>query len=164
MPSLAKFQAQFLREVLGGKDPAYAVYRNNVRLTLIALLGTIYPVCKKLVGAAFFDGMASVFVKEHVPQSGNMHVYGGAFADFITGFAPAATLPYLPDVVRLEWAWHSVYYGADRAVVASAYPIMTIWQANQSDDMNEIYLDEGGQTVCVYREDGGIVMKVLEQN
>ncbi len=39
-----------------------------------------------------------------MPQAAHLNVYGGEFGDFLAGFAPAQSLPYLPDVARLEWA------------------------------------------------------------
>jgi len=36
--------------------------------------------------------------------------YGDGFADFLAGFAPAQSLPYLADVARLEWAINAAYH------------------------------------------------------
>jgi hypothetical protein len=96
-----------------GSDPAkrYAVYRNNVVVSLINALADGHPVVQQLVGEAFFRAMAGVFVRAHPPSSPVMAWYGKGFADFIAEFPPVAHLPYLADVARLEWfrqeAWHS---------------------------------------------------------
>ena len=39
--------------------------------------------------------------------------YGGDFADFVEGFAPAASVPYLAAVARLERARVQAYHAAD---------------------------------------------------
>ena len=48
------------------------------------------------------------------PRSPLLFQYGGSFADFIAGFAPAAPLPYLRDMARLEYAQGLAYHAADR--------------------------------------------------
>ncbi|KMN76715.1 hypothetical protein VK98_20060 [Chromobacterium sp. LK11] len=102
-------------------DPAgLAVYRNNYRVGLIDTLAFIYPVCRQLVGEDFFTGLARVFIGGHPSQSGNLHLYGAGFGDFVAGFEHARELPYLADVVRLEWRVHRAYYAADAAPADSA--------------------------------------------
>jgi hypothetical protein len=39
--------------------------------------------------------------------------WGGAFADWLAAFPPAASLPYLPDLARLEWARCEAFHAAD---------------------------------------------------
>jgi hypothetical protein len=45
-----------------------------------------------------------VFAREHPPRTSWLDEFGTGFADFLATFAPAASLAYLPDVARLEWA------------------------------------------------------------
>lgn len=89
----------------------FAVYRNNVTVALIDALADCYPVVNALVGEDFFRAMAREFARLHAPPSPVMAEYGGDLADFIKTFAPAATLPYLSDIARLEWqrvlAWNA---------------------------------------------------------
>ena len=40
-------------------------------------------------------------------------LYGDDFPVFIGGFAPAADVPYLSDVARLERAWSEAYHALD---------------------------------------------------
>jgi uncharacterized membrane protein YphA (DoxX/SURF4 family) len=81
----------------------FAIYRNNVMVTLIDALADCYPVVNALVGEEFFRTMAREFAGHHFPSSPIMAEYGNGFAEFIETFAPAATLPYLSDMARLEW-------------------------------------------------------------
>jgi hypothetical protein len=89
----------------------FAIYRNNVMVTLIDALADCYPVVNALVGEEFFRTMAREFAGHHFPSSPIMAEYGNGFAEFIETFAPAATLPYLSDMARLEWqrviAWNA---------------------------------------------------------
>ncbi|AEV61277.1 HvfC/BufC N-terminal domain-containing protein [Pseudomonas ogarae] len=96
-----------------GADPQsrFAVYRNNVLSSLINALADDYPVVVQLVGEEFFRGMAGVYVQSAPPRSPVMSDYGDDFAGFIEQFEPAACVPYLADVARLErlhvQAWHA---------------------------------------------------------
>lgn len=140
----------------------FNVYRNNVHAGLVAALRARFPVVERLVGGAFFQAMTLVFIDQHPPRSPILATYGGAFADFVAGFAPAADLPYLPDVARLEWARNAAYHSADdvtvdiaavaaapaevlgdvrlllhpaTAIIPSPYPIVSIWRTNTHDDV-----------------------------
>ena len=98
-----------------GSDPAtrLAIYRNNVMVSLLGVLADTFPVTRELVGEAFFRAMGQCFVRAQPPQSPVMAEYGAGFADFIAAFAPARTLPYLPDVARLEWLRLTALHAAD---------------------------------------------------
>lgn len=98
-----------------GADPAsrFAVYRNNVHSSLINALATAYPVTLQLVGDEFFRGMAGLYVQAHPPTGPLISEYGSLLADFIQGFAPAASVPYLADIARLERLRVCAYHAAD---------------------------------------------------
>lgn len=94
-------------EILGGLVPAAArvgVYRNNVFGNLTAALRLTYPAVNRLVGEAFFAAAAARFIPDAPPASPDLYEYGAGFAAFLAGFPPAASLPWLPDMARLEWA------------------------------------------------------------
>jgi hypothetical protein len=91
----------------------FAVYRNNVAVGLIRSLEDRFPVTRRLVGDAFFRALAGAFVAAHKPQTAVLIHYGAGFPAFIRGFAPAAELPYLPDVAALENAWAEAYHAAE---------------------------------------------------
>lgn len=148
-----------------GSDPGvrFAVYRNNVVHSLVAVLGDTFPVVRQLVGEDFFGAMARVFVAEHPPTSPLMHRYGGGFPGWVADFEPATALPYLWDLARLEWARMAAFHAADAdpvdaqalvavlqapdrlavsslilhpslAVVQSPHPVVSLWSAHQQDD------------------------------
>lgn len=153
------------------------VHRNNTTITLTEALGATFPVVRKLVGDEFFAFMARAFIRQSPPQPGPLFQYGGAFPAFIATFDAAASLPYLPDVARLEWARNRAYFAADvdpldpRALsgipeyaltsltfrfhpshrfVASAYPVDRIWQANQpGSEIPEVVLSGDAKLLVV---------------
>ncbi|WP_180899199.1 HvfC/BufC N-terminal domain-containing protein [Martelella soudanensis] len=99
---------------LGGRaDKRYAVYRNNVAMSLKGALGDIFPVTRQVAGPRFFDAMALDFLAANPPRSPILAEYGRAFPDFVAGFAPAQKLFFLADVARLERVWLDAYHAAD---------------------------------------------------
>lgn len=93
----------------------FDVYRNNVVAGLTAALEAGFPTVRALVGEAFFAAMAGVFLRAHPPASRLMMLYGAALPDWLADFPPAAALPYLPDVARLDLALRQSYHAADAA-------------------------------------------------
>lgn len=174
-----------------GRFPAarhLQVYRNNVIAGLTAALGAVYPVTEKLVGDGFFRYAAHEYLRDHRPPGGNLHDFGGAFAGFLAAFAPAASLPYLPDVARLEWAWHCAFHAADvppfdparlaglsppqlaglrfvlhpsARLVDSPYPIVRIFEIHQRDDDTAVDIDAGPVCALVIRRDLTVYVEPL---
>lgn len=128
-------QSQFVAAVLdaalptpdGLLDPAgrpagkrFDVYRNNVVSSLIGALRDGFPAIYSLLGDAYFNALAGLFVRAHPPQDPRLMQYGADFPAFLTGFAPLAHLPYLADVARLELAMRSSYHAADHRAFGPA--------------------------------------------
>jgi hypothetical protein len=105
-----------------GSDPArrFAVYRNNVVVSLIDALADACPVVRELVGADFFDAMARQYAMRHPPADPVLVHYGEGFAGFIEDFEPARALPYLADVARLEWLRVRAFHAADAQALDAA--------------------------------------------
>ncbi len=146
-----------------GMSPAERldVYRNTFASVLTTALRLSYPALHRLVGAEFFEGAAPIFIEAHPPKSACLDDYGEKFADFLSDFEPAASLAYLPEVARLEWAVNRALHASDvepldprrlaalaeaeRARVRFAphpsvsliradYPVDTIWRAVLEQD------------------------------
>lgn len=158
----------------------FAVYRNNVCVGLVDALVERFPICLQLVGDEFFRAMAQCYVRERLPRTPMLFEYGDAFATFVSNFEPARELPYLPDVARLEYAVGQAYHAADAAplpldliralpldrlesatavlhpsthVVASVYPIVSIWRRHMSDDeITPVELDHGEEALVARPE------------
>ncbi len=103
--------------VSDGFDPAERldVYRNTFAGVLTTALRLSYPAVQRLVGAEFFEGAAYIFIEAHPPTSACLDDYGAEFPGFLSGFAPAASLAYLGDVARLEWAVSRALHAPDAA-------------------------------------------------
>jgi hypothetical protein len=155
--------------VPAGSDIArrFAVHRNNVVASLVDALASAFPVTRALVGDTFFRAMARERVLADPPRSPLLSGYGDGLAAFIGGFTPAASVPYLADVARLEQLRIDAFNAADAipvdiaafaalaadaeqlAVTAiglhpsarwmrSRHAVLSIWQAHQShEDMRD---------------------------
>ena len=128
MPPLSEVQAEFAAALLDpaapvpdgivgpGRRPAprrFAVYRNNVTSALANAVAGSFPAVRRIVGEDFFRAMARDYVRAEPPTSPVLHDYGTTFPDFIARFAPAAPLPYLPDVARIERRWFEAYHAEE---------------------------------------------------
>lgn len=168
--------------IASGADPAsrFAVYRNNVQSSLINALADSYPVVSQLVGDEFFRAMAGLYVQSCPPQGPLINDYGKDFAEFIDNFEPAAGVPYLADMARLERLRVQAYHAADAQplrheqiaaalsdpqalseltvgfhpslnLLTSAFGVVAIWAAHQQDaTLAGIDLDHG-QNALVLR-------------
>jgi hypothetical protein len=91
------------------------IYRNTFFVGLTKALSLAFPAVRRLVGADFFEGAAGEFIAKYPPRAAWLDRYGAAFPDFLQHFAPAATLAYLADVARLEWAVNLALHARDTA-------------------------------------------------
>lgn len=105
-----------------GSEPArrFAVYRNNVMVSLVSALETRFPAARRIVGEAFFARLARAYAFENPPRSPVMATYGDDFADFVALEPGLEELPYLADVIRLEAARTRAYHAADREPLGPA--------------------------------------------
>ena len=174
-----------------GSDPElrFAVYRNNVMVSLIDALADTFPVVQALVGEEFFRAMARAFAQVSPPRSRLMVYYGDSFADFVASFPPAAPVPYLADVARLEMARVRAYHAADAApvqpealqaaladpeqllslrlhvhpsvqVIESPFAVVSLWAAHQGALCMTSVDSDVAQTALVFRQ--GLDVDTLE--
>lgn len=165
----------------------FAVYRNNVFVSLVGALEKRFPVTRRLVGDDFFRGMARAFAGLERPGSPILAQYGDSLADFIAQFPPAAALPYLPDMARLEAAWSDAYHAADAAplplgalaalpgeaverlrlvphpsarLIVSDFPVGSIWAAHQTETLGKVTHAQP-ETVLIVRPEAEVRVHVL---
>lgn len=179
-PSGAVDVAGMIRADGLGDEARLSIHRNTTLHTLTDSLHAVYPVVHRLVGEEFFAMVARDFIRAQPPATGVLLDFGGALAGFLTDYAPAESLAYLPDVARLEWAWHGAFHAADGVavsaeslaavaaddaealrlflhpslrVIRSRFPIHRIWEINQPDcsSVEPVLLDEGAANLMVLR-------------
>lgn len=202
---LHKFQSDFRHAILAdvpGIEDAFLpsripietglrIYRNTIFAKLSDALSELYPVVKLLVGDGFFAYAAHEFVRVHPPRTPVMAEYGEAFPAFLAEFPPAADLPYLADVARLELARHEALNAADRSplppdafkavppesladivlslhpslrFVDSPYPVDAIWNAHRDGSALDegVVLPKRPARLLVARPEGAVAMLAVE--
>ncbi|MFT3741682.1 MAG: DUF692 family protein [Gammaproteobacteria bacterium] len=139
------------------------IYRHSFTTALAQSLSHIFTVCQQVVGESFFGHMALAYVAKTPSTSPDIEEYGLDFADFIQCYEPAASLPYLPDLARLEWAWHKALRSPNYSplsvhalqsipdtqhahvvfklppgstLLRSPYPLLKIWQVHQDGSIH----------------------------
>lgn len=184
MPSLRELQQRFANAIVAGDTATRLtqadfarhgeridIYRHTIASNYRNALGATYPVVARLVGAPFFHAAVDAYVDAHPSRSGDLNEYGDAFGDFLAGYPPAAGLPYLPDVARLEWAIDEANRAHDSILapdivlgafatlaaerlpglridiepscrlLASPFPVLRIWQVNQPGHQGDLHVD-----------------------
>jgi Putative DNA-binding domain len=96
-----------------GAIKRYNVYRNNVTVSLIEALATIFPAVRRITGQEFFRAMARLHLRETLPSSPLLFEYGREFPAFIARYEYAQDMPWLTDVARIERAWLDAYHAPD---------------------------------------------------
>ena len=162
-----------------------AVYRGSSREARLNTLEVVYPVCRSILGERCFRGLASAYLDETPSMRGDLNLYGDAFPALLQRQVQAvdalAGYHYFPDLARLEWHWHAVYYapadppfdmhafarasageGArtirfrlaiDLRLLASCYPVYEIWRRHrEGEGTGPVPLGEGARLVI--RRDG----------
>lgn len=158
----------------------FAVYRNNVAVSLARALAARFPVIERLVGAEFFAALAQVYLQDHRPTSPVLQDWGESFPGFLAAFPPLAAYPYMADVARIEWARGRAYHAADRAPITAQrlmaaaadpgsarlglhpsvqvlqldHPAVSIWAANQPGAAPPQVLPPGPQIALILRTTG----------
>lgn len=162
-----------------------AIYRGNVLAATTKALGAAYPVIRQVVGATFFDGLAHAYQRQVPSASGDLAEHGAGFADFVAEFPHTASLPYLPDLARLEWAVHVAYgasdapawqpnalaqlaparqsdirfdWAAGTAVVDAGYPVAHVWRIHQAGFDGEFKVDWSVRESALVSRDGLLVV------
>ncbi len=101
-------------------QPGFAVYRNTVASACADALQANYPTVSRLVGDDWFRATALIYLGENPPRHPAMLELGENFAGFLAAFEPAADLPYLEGVARLDRLWSCAHVAADAPALAPA--------------------------------------------
>jgi hypothetical protein len=205
MPSLRELQSGFAAAVFSGGEQATGflswcdgrkpvrgleAYRNSVLANLAGAVRTTYPVLERIVGKPFLTAAINCYVLGRPSTSGDLNAYGSDFGDYLATYEPAADLPYLSDVARLEWLVQAVYGMADapnqelsglattpserwgdlhfrldpaHVVLASRWPLARIWEVNQQGYTGDFRVNfDERHIVFIHRRSAEIVVERLD--
>jgi hypothetical protein len=209
VPTLLELQRAVHRSLVAHDDEAAAqhiladglapearldIYRNTFIGALTTALRLSFPAVHRLVGPEFFESAARIFIEGEPPRSAYLDEYGEAFPKFLARFAPAASLPYLPGVARLEWAVSGALHArevepldiarlsaidpADHgrivfvphpsvALVHADHPVDAIWRSVLAQDdaaMAAVDLGAGPVRLLVQRLETGVDVRRLSES
>lgn len=200
-PGHAQTRAAFARALLdpqatvpglrawNGSDPAARldVHRNTVILSLVDALADTFPVVRAQLGDDCFRALAKDYVRAQPPRSPVVAHHGEQFAPWLADQPPLYTLPWLPDLARLEYARVRAYHAADAPacplqrlhsalttperlpglvlplrpdvqVLASRWAVVSLWAAHQGPGRIEDVSIDQPEAAVVLREDEEVVI------
>lgn len=175
--------------IKGRSTKRYAVYRNNVTISLIRAMEANFPITQRLLGEQYFSGLAREFVQKHPPQSPLIFHYGDAFSAFLKAQDDLSDYPYLSDIAQLEQQIRQSYHEADAdvlsatdltqidqqdlmdarfvrhpamALLQSQYAVLTIYNANANADAKSVKDINIGECVLITRAQHDVELYHLE--
>ena len=158
------------------------IYRNNARENFLATLRATYPVIERLGGADWFAQVGRRYQARYPSRCGDLQYVGERFAAYLQDELADTGYLYFSDMARLEWAYQEVLTAGDAPpfdlsrlaavaaedyaqlvfvlhpalrTVASAFPVLAIWRANQPGDPADgeaVDLDSGPGRVLLTRQ------------
>jgi hypothetical protein len=165
------------------------VYRNNVQAMFEAALARTYPVLRRRVGDEYFARLAADYRADHPSRSGDLHWVGERFPRWLSARLAGTDYARLADLAGLEWACEEALVSewlpaapADSLarvppeelsdatlslrpglrLVGSAFPIWSVWQANQPGlPGHAVDPALGGQSVAIVPVADGLVLHSL---
>lgn len=201
--ALGRFQDGFARALLAVDEapppamaalvgqPAFAVYRNTVIKACIDALQANYPAVNRLVGEEWMRAAAAVYARRSLPGLPMLLEYGADFAGFLSEFEPAAELPYLPGVARLDRCWTEAHiaateeplnresvarlaggnfyrlrlqpHAAARWMWCSEAPAYTIWSRNRSDVQDDTEIEWHAEGALLTRPRDAVMWRPLDR-
>lgn len=165
------------------------IYRHSSEEIHLAALRTTYPATLALAGGTFFEQAALDYRRAHPSRSGNLQEFGAVFAEYLGSLPQAHTVPYLPDVARLEWLRQEVALAADAEplsqaaigdspmaagitaritlhpsvrLLTSRHAVLTIWGYAMHPSNERLALPPYGENVVLWRQDGEVAMAKMD--
>ena len=155
------------------------VYAGGYPARIQESLEESFPAVAHVLGPRAFTSLTHRYLRAVPPPSYNLNDVGAALPDFLRGDALTPSLPFLPDLARLEWQLTRAFHAFDEppldptvlsawstedwerailrfqpsvALVTSEWPIRSIWEARETP-VDEIDLDlrDRPDRVLIYR-------------
>jgi hypothetical protein len=172
----ATFAQTLVADGLSG-DARLRVYRNNARAVFEDALQRTYPVVRRRVGDDFFAQLAREYRVVHPSRCGDLHWIGAHFPAWLGPRLEGTGYEWLVDLAQLEWTCEEALVATDvlpvdvaelgkvppdlldgtslqlipsLRLVASSYPIWSVWQQNQpAQEGHPVDLTLGGECIAV---------------
>jgi hypothetical protein len=149
-----------------------SIYRNNSSVSFRVALEGSYPVVRRRVGDDYFRQLTAQYRERFPSRSGDLHWIGQDFPAFLLDHLRGTEYAWLADLARLEWARsqasiarveppmpadvlgkfapdqleHLVFeLQPSLQLVASDFPIFSVWLANQAENASPVDQSLGGE-------------------
>jgi hypothetical protein len=169
----------------------FSIYRNNAFHAFHGALELSFPVVRKRVGDDYFRQLVALYRLRHPSRSGDLHWAGRDFAVFLASHLHGGDYAWLADLARLEWAREQssvapllASVGADVLarfapeelehlvlalqpslhLVASDFPIFSVWSANQGGNASPVDQSMGSECGLVRQRIDGVEVRQVEPN
>ena len=158
-----------LEDVLGASAPRFEIHRRHFIRSITSSLEKTFPAVVNLVDARFFAFAADAFIRAHPPMSPCLFEYGAELSGFLDEFPACASLPYLGDVARLEWAMHCVFHAdetndnsdSSMRLFSSRWPVDAIWRVAMGRADGTVDMNSGGAWALIYRDETEVKFESL---
>ena len=196
-PSVAPLRFQMAGQLLKpsatlSPEDRLLIYRHNITAAQQHVLQMVYPVCLKILGEACFNTLTKDYAWTLQSNCHDLNQYGLGFADFLEvqlQLHPALNeLAYLPDLARLEWAWHQSLFAKDDLpfdhlffqilvgqhgdklqaelshsliMLSSPWPVYDLWHAHTyAPPLQPFAMPDNTQYLLIYRSDSVMMQQV----
>ena len=170
-------------------EKGLAVYKRNLQANATRALKISFPTVEVLIGESLFSHCVETLLNCDPPKLGDWGLWGSRFARVLAKTAALDDFPYVVDISKLDYSLHilsrekdstvnidsislltrhdidtlSIALNPSISMLASAYPIFDIYQANNTSSLSpkenneylnhaKIKISEGlGQNVLLYR-------------
>ena len=168
-----------------------AVYAEGYVARIRESLAEVYEAVQHVLGKRAFAELACGYAQRHPSHDYNLSLVGRHLPEFLRTSALAQRLPFLPDLAALEWLVYRAFHAVEQApldpsrlvklppeewdqarltfqpavgVVASAWPILDIWET-RTRVRSEINIDLANrpQRVLVFRQQLQVRCELLDE-
>ncbi len=177
-----------------GGDPGIVrmeVYASGYLARMKEALEEVYEAVHHLTGEGVFSRLATDYAKQFPSRHYNLSAAGVHFSRFLEMAEITEKLPFLPDLVRLEWKVNQAFHAFEKpplspeifqsvpeekwddlvfefqpsvGIVSSGWPILDLWQARKTPRKEiDIQVVDRPQTVLIFRKGFQVRCENLER-
>ena len=174
-------------------DARLNIHRNNYKFSLTDTVVNKFPKVEAFVGRDFLEQVARAYVANTTPTDSRFSEYGDDFSDFWAAFPHTQQLPYIADLIRLEWLVDKVQeevhvdpvmedvwvklsatgqgddvkvdFVPQYRILDSDYPLFSLWLAATGQIPAEtVSIDYPGHTLLIIGKSGQVNIAVLSKS
>jgi|GEM_PF-4006840 len=124
--------------------PNLKIYQYNYQMTHVLQIKYVYSSIEKVMGRQNLFYFARKYLELYPPKAPNLDLYGHQFSEFLGTREiqnEIKSLPYLPDLARLDWMVYTEWSGETEtntpAEVQVAKGCLKLWNAIQNEESIE---------------------------